>query len=412
MSGIRGRGWSRRKSHAKGGDATESAHLATPEAMPEGHFAVDIYLDSGGGVVSWPTQLDDADKSEIVAPHSSRRIQPYAPTAADDVQEALTTKQPEGSPAPAAIPVTTPPVAEVLGTVQVPQIIVGAGSPEVEPALIGEQFRSFPFRPDTVVDGWSTDLVTIRAASLRGHLHRYNGAPRQDDFAVHRMNDGRVIVLVADGVSESPQAHLGATAAVRAASRWLVANAPVVTGDTDWLALMKDAAWALAEQARVTFELGNPDPQIALTQLSTTLLCAVIESSSDEALSAHVVAVGDSGAWLLSGGEFSALTGGKTVTDQGISSSAVTGLPQVPAELPATVIEVRAGEVLLLGTDGFGDPLGNGTGGVGNLFRELLGGSGPPSLTDFARALDFSRETFDDDRTLVAITPRAPGNRS
>jgi hypothetical protein len=43
---------------------------------------------------------------------------------------------------------------------------------------------------------------------------------------------------------------------------------------------------------------------------------------------------------------------------------------------------------------------------VGNLFRDVLTRSCPPSLIEFAHAVDFSRETFDDDRTLVAVWPR------
>jgi hypothetical protein len=31
-----------------------------------------------------------------------------------------------------------------------------------------------------------------------------------------------------------------------------------------------------------------------------------------------------------------------------------------------------------------------------------------PSLIEFAHMVDFSRETFDDDRTLVAVWPRRP----
>jgi hypothetical protein len=72
------------------------------------------------------------------------------------------------------------------------------------------------------------------------------------------------------------------------------------------------------------------------------------------------------------------------------------------------VVKVGEGEVLVIGTDGLGDPLGGGEGGVGNLLREVLTGSGTPSLIEFAHAVDFSRETFDDDRTLVAIWPRPP----
>jgi hypothetical protein len=62
------------------------------------------------------------------------------------------------------------------------------------------------------------------------------------------------------------------------------------------------------------------------------------------------------------------------------------------------------GEVLLIGTDGFGDPLGDGTGPVGAHFAVRLARPRPPIA--FAHDLDFSRETFDDDRTLLAIWPR------
>ncbi|WP_207544239.1 hypothetical protein, partial [Mycobacterium alsense] len=65
-----------------------------------------------------------------------------------------------------------------------------------------------------------------------------------------------------------------------------------------------------------------------------------------------------------------------------------------------------AAEVLLIATDGIGDPLGTGQGGVGNLLRDVLTRPCPPSLIEFAHAMDFSRETFDDDRTLVAVWPR------
>ncbi|MGH3832079.1 MAG: hypothetical protein ACRDRS_16810 [Pseudonocardiaceae bacterium] len=63
------------------------------------------------------------------------------------------------------------------------------------------------------------------------------------------------------------------------------------------------------------------------------------------------------------------------------------------------------GTVLLVGTDGFGDPLGDGSGLVGDLFREVL--ASPPPPLGLAHALDFSRETFDDDRTLLVVWPQS-----
>jgi hypothetical protein len=299
-------------------------------------------------------------------------------------------------------------VAEVIGPTVVPQIVVGSPSPSVEPSPIGSEYRSLPFRPDVVIDGWSTDAITVRGVSQRGHLHRYNGAPRQDDFAAHHLPDGRVIVLVADGVSGAPQSHIGASTATKQAAEWLHSHLSDNVADTDWLTMFKSTAWALTERAQTLLGLAEPDPVRAEEQLATTLVCAVIEPTGAGGLRVYLVGAGDSGAWLLSSGEFVEILGGKTVPAGGIASSAVVGLPRVPTELAPVVVEIADGDVLLIGTDGIGDPLGSGQGGVGNLFREVFSGAWVPSLIEFAHAVDFSRETFDDDRTLVAVWPRKP----
>lgn len=319
-------------------------------------------------------------------------------------------------PAPAAGPpiasITSPSVrapsvvSEVVGPTVIPQIVVGSPSPPVEPSTIAADYRSLPFRPDAVIDGWSTDAVTLRGVSLRGHLHRYNGAPRQDDFALHHLPDGRVIVLVADGVSGAAQSHIGASTATRQAAEWLHAQLGDDIADTDWLGLLKSTAWALNERAQTLLGLAEPDPVRAEEQLSTTLMCAVIEPTGTGALRAHLVGAGDSAAWLLSSGQFIQILGGKAESESGIASSAVVGLPRVPTEVTPVVIDVMGDDVLLIATDGIGDPLGTGQGGVGNLFRDVLTKPCPPSLLEFAHAVDFSRETFDDDRTLVAVWPR------
>lgn len=324
---------------------------------------------------------------------------------------ALPTQTPAGPPEPSASaggpPVAaTSVVSEVVGTTVIPQIIVGSPSPPVEPSTIAPDYRSLPFRPDAVIDGWSTNALTVRGVSLRGHLHRYNGTPRQDEFALHHLPDGRVIVLVADGVSGAPQSHIGASTATRQAAEWLHTYLGEDTSNTDWLVLLKSAAWALNERAQALLGLAEPDPVRAEQQLATTLVCAIVEPAGAGSLRAHLVGAGDSMAWLLSSGEFVQLLGGKTVPDSGIASSAVVGLPRVPTEVAPVIADVKEGDVLLIATDGIGDPLGGGQGGVGNLFREVLTRSQPPSLIEFAHAVDFSRETFDDDRTLVAVWPR------
>ncbi|ORB10858.1 protein phosphatase 2C domain-containing protein [Mycobacterium noviomagense] len=297
-------------------------------------------------------------------------------------------------------------VAEVVGTTVIPQITVGSPSPSVEPSAIATSYCSWPFRPDVVIDGWSTDAMTVRGVSQRGHLHRYNGAPRQDDFALHHLPDGRVVVVVADGVSAARQSHIGASTATRQAAEWLYSHLGDDTADTDWLTMLKTTAWALSERAQTLLGLDAPDPVRAEQELATTLACAVIEPTGPHSLRACLVSAGDSAAWLLSAGRFVEVLAGKTVTASGIASSAVIGLPRVPTEVTPAVVDVAYDDVLLIGTDGIGDPLGAGQGGVGDLFREVLTKPSPPSLIEFAHAVDFSRETFDDDRTLVAVWPK------
>lgn len=314
-------------------------------------------------------------------------------------------------PPPVAEPTSAPVsdvsgVAEVVGSTTVPQLTVGSPSPAVEPSTIAAGYCSLPFRPDVVIDGWSTEAITVRGVSQRGHLHRYNGAPRQDDFAVHQLPDGTVIVLVADGVSGAPQSHIGASTVVRQAAEWLHSQLGDDLADTDWPALFKSAAWALNERAQSLFGLGAPDPVRAEQELATTLVCAVVTPTGADTLRAYLIGAGDSPAWLLSAGQFIEILAGKTAEESGISSSAVVGLPRVPTEVTPAVVEIAVDDVLLIGTDGIGDPLGTGQGGVGDLLREVLTKPSLPSLIEFAHAVDFSRETFDDDRTLVAVWPR------
>ncbi|MFE3193828.1 protein phosphatase 2C domain-containing protein [Nocardia sp. NPDC059240] len=289
-------------------------------------------------------------------------------------------------------------------------IIIGDPTLEFEPRAIGYEYQRAPYRPDTVIDGWSHGGFTIRAASMRGHLHRFNGAPRQDDLAIAIPDQReRLIVAVADGVSAAGQSHIGSTTAVRYASQWLVTEDAGNLGDIAWRSLFESTAWKLNEVAVTTLSMPEVDAARAELALATTLTCAVCEPNNDATLSVVIAGVGDSGAWLLSGGNFARVWGGKEASEAGLTSSAVSGLPQVPHTVEPAELIVWPGDVLLIGTDGFGDPLGGGTGSVGGLFRDAFTGRIPSPL-EFAHLLDFSRETFDDDRTLVAVWPSRGGS--
>lgn len=93
-------------------------------------------------------------------------------------------------------------------------LVIGTPVAEFEPRP-----PRFPgYRPDTAADGWSTEHVTVRAASVRGYQHRHEGTPRQDDFALAaHPGSGALVAAVADGVASAELAHLGATLVCRSA---------------------------------------------------------------------------------------------------------------------------------------------------------------------------------------------------
>jgi protein phosphatase 2C-like protein len=273
-------------------------------------------------------------------------------------------------------------------------VVIGTPTADFEPRPAG----SPSYRPDTVADGWSTGAFTVRLASVRGYDHRHRGTPRQDDVAVlHDPATGVVTFAVADGVSSAPHSHIGATAACRAALARVLVD--LSTGPrVDWARVIEHAAWQVVEQACTVLGLDAPDAGLAEKELATTLITGLVRPGGQMS----VVRVGDSAAWVLRDGRYHPLFDPKPDGDP-VVTSAVTALPRVP-DLGVHEGRLAPGDVLLVGTDGFGDALGDGTGPVGERFVTCLAAPRPPLA--FAHDLDFSRETFDDDRTLLALWPR------
>ena len=303
------------------------------------------------------------------------------------------------------------PVGEVVGAAIAGHwrpIVVGKPVPPFETVPP----RGLSYRPDTVCDGWQTGKMALRLASVRGNQHRYEGRPREDDAAAAWDQDtGTVVFAVADGVSSARQPHIGSQLACRSAVDEMLKQ---VRGDgagyvADWDKLVSTVHWQLVEQARRILHSPDAGPEETAGLLATTLVAGTA-TPTEQGVFVHLISIGDSGAWQIKHDRFYRLAGGKAAAGtDGLYSSTVDPLPFVPAVVRPLSFALEQRTVLLVGTDGFGDPLGDGTGAVARHFYYGLRAPVPP--LGFAHLLDFSRETYDDDRTLIALWPwnDAPG---
>jgi serine/threonine protein phosphatase PrpC len=264
-----------------------------------------------------------------------------------------------------------------------------------------DKYGHLPFSPDTIADGWSTDQFTVRAATVRGDSHRYTGLPRQDEFALaHHVKTGSLIVAVADGVSNAPESHLGARTVCRQAIASIL-DATDRGRKIDWQAVVQHCAWALVELTKR--RMGNDaDAAKAEEFYATTLTLILAKEESVGTAKVTTLSVGDSAAWLLRNKQLLSIAGGKaTTTDDKPFASSVEALPRFPKRLDVVEHRISPGDAVLAMSDGIGDALGDGTGLIGDLLKSEL--QSPPPIIQFTRVTDFSRETFDDDRTLVGI---------
>jgi serine/threonine protein phosphatase PrpC len=263
------------------------------------------------------------------------------------------------------------------------------------------------YRPDTVFDAWSTDDFTVRMASVRGYSHRYSGLPRQDaaEVAFHPRTRA-VVFAVADGVSSARESHIGAEKACEAAVsvlRWQLSSGH---GRTNFAEVVDVSANRIVREAAHILRQERPDRAAVEDLFATTLVAGYLLPDEGGGAAGSMIQIGDSSAWVLHNGRYHSLLDQKHDPQAEVISSAVSPLPRVPTYMAPLDFRLQRDEVLLIGTDGFGDPLGDGDGKVGQLFTGHL--TTPPSGRALAHLLDFSRETFDDDRTLVAVWQRPP----
>jgi serine/threonine protein phosphatase PrpC len=277
-----------------------------------------------------------------------------------------------------------------------------------EPILIDQPAFPFearpapgPYRPDTICDGWATPHIVVRLASVRGDAHRHSGAHRQDHAAaVVHPRTGAVLFAVMDGVSNASHAHVGAEIAghTALATLWDMLD----QGDPiNWQTVLARTADALVKHHRYGVHRHESASDVE-RRLGTTIVTGIVRQTQDGPI-ATMVRAGDSGAWVLRRSHYARLFDGEHIVDPTIDTT-VRPLPRLPDRVEVVERALPLDSALLVATDGIGDALGDGTGLVGQLLARAL--ERPPPMLAVAHVIGFSRETFDDDRTLLAIWPR------
>jgi protein phosphatase 2C-like protein len=277
-------------------------------------------------------------------------------------------------------------------------------------------------RPDTSCDGARLGDLDYRAVTLRGLSHCQAGKPRQDAYLL-RISANRewLVGCVADGVSAAPFSHLAAEVACRTITRVLagaLGGQPPVTEPGGWDKLVSDLPWqeavdqgSAAIVARAAAGLPGRDPAVPLdarqvrgTMATTAVAFAVAATRTPDGLVPFGVAVasGDSSALTLSRGRWHPLTTLKN-TGQEIASNAVLALPREVTVTPLSGF-LQPSDALVVVSDGIGDPLGQGSGAVGQFLAAHW--SQPPDLFSFAGQAAFYRKGFTDDRTVTAVWHR------
>lgn len=270
-------------------------------------------------------------------------------------------------------------------------------------------------RRDTVVDGVTlshdgSDVGELRAASVRGLSHANYGVVRQDEYAFRITAGGRyLVVAVADGVSSGHHSDQAAMIVTRRGAE-LVAEYLERHGPDDipWMTVMRELAARVLDRGRQLVAIGGgrpaSDDEIAHEIAATALFAVVDLVPGPDGCAVQTVALGDTSALVLRDGGWEPLQPVKNAR-AAVASSATSAIPALPPALAAPIrTTVKAGEALVLVSDGVGDALGGGRGPVAEFLAEVWA-TAPRTALEFAAQVGFARKSFDDDRTAVAVWP-------
>ena len=292
------------------------------------------------------------------------------------------------------------------GTIAAPLVLLG------NPRL-GSTPRDLPRVPepvpDSVLDGGTLPGIAVRAASLRGDEHRYNGDTRQDSIGLWVIdppagtgtNNPVLLACVADGVGNERFSQFGSARACWILHQYVTAHlVELLSSGEDMAKSCRDAMTEVASGLQAL----SADLQLRPKEVATTLEAVlVVPSPGGPATTARVVlfGVGDSTSFVLRHGAWGEFAMRPAGDNKGLSST--TGyLPDHPGRCTVSEATLEDGDLLLLCTDGLAAPmLYNAS--VRDQLAAWWGAGHVPSLPEFYWQMSYRAQTFSDDRSAVCM---------
>lgn len=244
--------------------------------------------------------------------------------------------------------------------------------------------------------------VRIRAASIRGLLHRYRQEPRQDRFSLRYDEDSTtLLVTVCDGVGSLRMSHEAADfVAARMPDAYLACG--------DWSEAIAVVNRELTEHAAARVagrdrcgdcdgrsDCARCDPEAY--RMATTFVGAAIRFDGPPSVS--IAWTDDSTVWLLRDGQWEKLTVEAAQPETEVHTGKVRALPHPEPRFRTTRLRIDAGALFVM-SDGVGEPL-QGAAEVRDTLAEWW--ANPPDVFTFASQVGFARKSHLDDRTVVGL---------
>ncbi|WP_330239709.1 protein phosphatase 2C domain-containing protein [Streptomyces sp. NBC_00525] len=270
------------------------------------------------------------------------------------------------------------------------------------------------FNPHVLLDGCTEGHLTVRAASVRGDSHNWEGTCRQDSMLVTRIGPPHaemLLLAVADGVGSAAYSHSGSYVLSRMAATYLHQDAEsihtaICTGDLAELGALANKSFAGAvSKQRASWERRAASDRLTYSDSDYATTLHVLLVPTDPGIRDRALfGVGDGG--LISLRQRQWLSGDEGAG--GILDTRTEALPHAYRTAKARLFRTAPGDVLLLGTDGITNPLMQKDPEFAQILTAAWCSGEIPSMSDFLWQLQTRAVSYDDDRTAICLWEGTP----